>query len=608
MAKKYKFEVEADTGSAKNDLSGIADKLSDISVTAQAAGAELGNVGKMTPALVKGFKGVGSAIKAAFAATGIGIVALLFDMFKNNQKVLDIFNTAVSAIQNVFNDIFQLVQPLLDSLMKLFTDPKEAIKELGKMIKDYVINYFNQAWDIIKNLGGAIANLFTGDWEGLKANLKEIGTSVTDAILGSEGASEKMLENVKEAVKEASKLTDLLNKVKIAEAELEKLREKGDLRLEKLRQLRDDESKSLSERIAANEELGKALEEQIVKELELAKLRTAAAKLEWETKKNIENQADYIRAQAAEIAVMNRLEGQRSEMLMNTNSLLREQNDIQKSAREAAQQVADIQREIDKLAIASTLERLQFDLDSIEKKKQAQLTAIETELQGVQAGTARYQELLNERAVIEAQANLDRLTKNQEYLAEKERQDKEALDREKANLEAFSAWADQNAQASKEREKMKADYVAGVAESLAGSVGTIFSENAGVQKGIAIAEATISTYKGAAMNLSATPFMPLNIIMAAATVAAGIATVAKIAKQKIPGKGGGAGGGASIDSSMPGGGGRQPGSFSMVQPLNQQITTALDQSKLEPQRAYVVSGDIESAAELDRNIKANARG
>jgi len=562
----------------------------------------------MTPGLVKGFKGVGSAIKAAFAATGIGVVALLFDMFKNNQKVLDIFNTSVAAIQNVFNDLFELVQPLFESLMKLFTDPKEAIKELGKMIKDYVINYFNQAWDVVKNLGGAIANLFTGDWEGLKANLKEIGTSVVDGILGSEGASEKMLENIKDAVKEASILTDLLNRVKLAEAELEKLREKGDLRLEKLRQTRDDESKSLAERIAANEELGVALEEQITKELDLAKLRTQAAKLQWETTKNIENQADYIRAQAAEIAVMNRLEGQRSEMLMNTNSLLREQNEIQKGIREAAQEVADIQREIDKLAITSTLEKLQFDIDSIEQKKQAQLEAIETELQAVQAGTVRYQELLNQRAVIEAQANLDRLTKNQEYLTEKERQDKEALDREKSNLQAFEDWANQNAELTKEREKMKAEYITGVAESLASSVGTIFSENAGVQKGIAIAEATISTYKGAAMNLSATPFMPLNIIMAAATVAAGIATVAKIAKQKIPGKGGGAGGGGGIDSSMPGGGGRQPGSFSMVQPLNQQITTALDSSKLEPQRAYVVSGDIESAAELDRSIKANARG
>ena len=605
MGKKYKFEVEADTGTAKSDLSEVAEKLSDISAASGQTGAELGVIGKMTPGLVKGFKGLGTTIKAAFAATGIGVIALIFDMFKNNQKVLDIFNTGVAALQNIFNDIFALIQPLFDSIMKLFTDPKEAIKELGKMIKDYVINYFNQALDIIKSVGGAIASLFTGDWEGLKRNLKEIGTSVVDAILGSEGASEKMLENIKEAVKEADKLTQILNRVKIAEAELERLREKGDLRLEKLRQIRDDEARSLDERIQANEDLGLALEEQIEKELQLARLRTQAARLQYETVKNVENQAELIRAQAAEIAVMNRLEGQRSEMLMNTNSLLREQQEIQKGIRDAVQEVADIQREIDKISIKSALDKLQFDIESIEKKKQAQLAAIDSELEGLQEGTVRYQDLLNQRAIIEAQANLDRLAKNQEYLDEKERQDKEALDREKANLEAFGQWADQNAQVSKEREKMKADYAVMTVETMAAAIGSIFSENASVQKGIAIVEATIATFKGAAMNLSATPFMPLNIAMAAATVAAGIATVAKIAKQKIPGKGGG-GGGGSIDGSMPGGGGRQPGSFSMVQPLNQQITTALD--KQEPQKAYVVNSEIESAAELDRSIKANARG
>jgi hypothetical protein len=59
-------------------------------------------------------------------------------------------------------------------------------------------------------------------------------------------------------------------------------------------------------------------------------MRTYAASLQLKTTDNIENQAAFIQAQAAEIAVMNRLEGQRSEMLMNQNSLLREQNEITK--------------------------------------------------------------------------------------------------------------------------------------------------------------------------------------------------------------------------------------------------------------------------------------
>jgi hypothetical protein len=149
-------------------------------------------------------------------------------------------------------------------------------------------------------------------------------------------------------------------------------------------------------------------------------------------------------------------------------------------------------------------------------------------------------------------------------------------------------------------EKRIEDLKYAIVNSILDTSSKVFSENAEVQKGISIAQATISTYQGAASAL-AQPTPPyLNIIMMIAVIAAGLANVATIIKTKIPGKGGGGGGYGA------GGSARQPGTFSMVKPLNQQITTALD--KQEPQRAYVVQGDIESGAELDRNIKANARG
>lgn len=608
MAKKYSFEVEADTGGAKKDLAGISGQLDDISGKAAGAGKEFADIGKMTPTLVKGFKGVGTAVKAAFAATGIGIIALVFDMFKNNQKVLDIFNTAVTAIQYVFNDLFKLVEPLTVAIGKLFTDPVQGIKDLGKMIKDYVINYFNQAWDIIKNIGGALANLVTGDWEGLKKNLKEIGTSVGDAILGSEGATEKMIDNVKVATKEAAKLVDLLNQVKLAEAELEKLREKGDLRLEKLRQIRDDEARSITERIAANEELGKALEEQIQAELKLAKLKTEAARQEWIKTGLIENQAEYIRAQANEIAIQNRLEGQRSEMLMNTNSLLREQKDIAKGVTETEMELQDLRDEQARLMKANTLEQLQFDLEALDKKKQATVEAIELELSQTAEGTARYQELLNEKAIIEETYNLNKLQKQQEVANEEKRIADETEAAKQAARLKTEEQDKQLAALKAERDKAVASAQLATVEAVLGAVGEIAGENAVIQKGIAIAEAVINTYKGATMALGSAP-PPYSFIMMGAVIAAGIASVVKIARQKIPKAKGdsGSGGNISANGAASSGGGRQPGSFAMVQPLSAQLTNAMS-AENKPQRAYVVSGDIESANELDRSIKANARG
>ena len=608
MAKKYRVEVEAGTDEAKRKLGDVADKLDDIGAGAGKASEHLGKIGKGAPGLDKTFKSVGMSIKSAVAS--LGVFALIFELFRNNQKVMDIFNAGMAAIQYIFNDLMKIVSPLLDAVMGLFTTPGDSIKKLGQMIKDYVINYFNQAWDIIKNVGGAIANLFTGDWDGLKANLKEIGTSIGDAILGTEGATEKMIENVKTATKEAVALTSLLNKVKIAEAELEKLREKGDLRLEKLRQLRDDESTSLADRIQANKDLGAELEAQIEAELSLAKLKTEAARQEAIKSGLVDDQAEYIRAQANEIAIMNRLEGQRSEQLMNTNALLREQKDIERGVRDTEMQLADLRDEQAKVEMSNTLDKLNFELEAIDRKEQRQIEALNNELSLTAQGTARYQELLNEKALVEEQANLDRLTKQQEVFDEEVRVAQEAAEAKKAADKAVADYNKQLADQKKERDKAVASAQIQTAETVLGTVSAIAGENAGVQKGISIAEAVINTYKGATMALGSAP-PPYSFIMAAAVIAAGIANVVKIIKTKIPKSKGGDSGSASISGgggAGSSGGGARPGTFSMVQPLSQQLSQNLSgELATKPQRAYVTQGDIESAAELDNHIKTNAR-
>ena len=73
-------------------------------------------------------------------------------------------------------------------------------------------------------------------------------------------------EQSKQALDNAKEITELTNKVKLAEAEQRKIQLTYQRDAELQRQLRDDTSASIDDRIAANEKLGRVLEEQFEKE------------------------------------------------------------------------------------------------------------------------------------------------------------------------------------------------------------------------------------------------------------------------------------------------------------------------------------------------------
>ena len=95
-------------------------------------------------------------------------------------------------------------------------------------------------------------------------------------------------------------------------------------------------------------------------------------------------------------------------------------------------------------------------------------------------------------------------------------------------------------------------------------------------------------------------------IAQAVAIAAGLANVAAIARQKfvpsaISGDGGGGGGGGA------GGGGIQAPDFNIVGASAQsQLAEAVGTAQSQPVRAFVVGKDISTQQELDRNITNTA--
>jgi hypothetical protein len=133
---------------------------------------------------------------------------------------------------------------------------------------------------------------------------------------------------------------------------------------------------------------------------------------------------------------------------------------------------------------------------------------------------------------------------------------------------------------------------------------TLIKEDSKMQSAINIAEAIMQTYVGANVALASSP-PPLNYINMAGVIAGGLANVIKIqqeARKLASETGGSAPSGGSLTA--PSIGPNISVARSNVD-SNMQLGNAMKQAG-KPPRAYVVSGDINSAESLDRKIYQNA--
>lgn len=152
------------------------------------------------------------------------------------------------------------------------------------------------------------------------------------------------------------------------------------------------------------------------------------------------------------------------------------------------------------------------------------------------------------------------------------------------------------------------DTIANVAQLFAGKSEKQQKKAFNIQKAASIANATIQTYQSATSAFSALSPIPivgpvLGAIAAAGAVTAGLLNIKKIASTKFegggaPSGGGGGGGGAGAGASATSGGAVTP-QFNVVG--NAQATNPLAGLGNQPIQAYVVSGEVTTAQQLDNN-------
>lgn len=367
MAKVVTIELEAKTGTAYKDIGKLEDSIKGLNDELSDTGQGLETVEDGAKKAGRGLKGVGLALKAS--GVGLAVVAFkkLKEIFQQNQTVADAFSTAFEVVSLMFNDFANFVignaNIIIDAFKAFFEDPVVHIKDFGKAIVDNIINRFNSALEAIGFLGEAIVKVFEGDFAGAMDSAKQGATSFVDAVSiipvediaeGFNSITEATKKYVTETVAAAAANVQLEKSAEVARVKQQGLIETYDRQAEKLRQLRDDDTKSIEERIKANDDLKAVLDEQEAAMLKQVDIQIAAAQAQYDKNQSQENYIALLEAQQEEEAVLAQIEGFRSEQISNRIALQKEQQDLadeekEKKAEEREERLAQEAEDLKKL-------------------------------------------------------------------------------------------------------------------------------------------------------------------------------------------------------------------------------------------------------------------
>ena len=363
MAKEIvELEVKSNIKDAAQDTEKLVDGLQD-------ATTETENLSDATKKGKSGFKGLTGAVKGlgtGFKALGLGLIIGLFtqlkEVFSQNQKVMDFFNTAFETTSIMFNDLFGFlsnnVGTVIGYFKDLFENPKQHLKEMGTAIQENLIERFESFLDTMGHIGSAITKLFAGDFSGAVDSVKDAGKEAVDVFTGVNNSVDKTVEvfdkvttavteYTKSVVNSAAANVQLKKDSELAQVQVQGLIEDFDRQAEKLRQVRDDETKTFAERIKANEDLGKVLKEQETQMLALVDIQIKAAQVEFDKNQSQENLIALTEALNEKKGVEAQITGFQSEQLTNQVSLEKEL--LETKAEVIAEGLNGMQRELAEL-------------------------------------------------------------------------------------------------------------------------------------------------------------------------------------------------------------------------------------------------------------------
>jgi len=450
-------------------------------------------------------------------------------------------------------------------------------------------------------LGSAAKKFFSGDFAGALEDAKSAGKEYIDVMTGVDGSFDKIADSVSNAVNatidyakstidSAKSIVELNKASEMAGVTLQGLIEKYDREAELLRQIRDDSSRSISERIKANEDLNIVLENQQAAMQRQAQLIVDAAQAQYDKNNSDANSLALQEALNEQAAIDAQITGFKSEQQTNLNSLLQEQKDIQ-----------------NELALIGKTELETAKIEA-EQKLQTQIDLITREVENEEERNALLLEAqrVYDEEVLALQAEFDAKEIEAEKIkaAEKQKIKDDELAQAQAIAAAEAAIRDANltnaqdgfallGQLAGKNRSLQAAALIG--ESAAGIAKIVLNTQAANARGLAELGPILGAANAVKNNISA------GIGIASSTVATAKALSALKAGGSSPSASIGSTRGASSQAVA------ATPSFNIVgQTGTNQLAESISGQEKQPIKAYVVSSDVTSAQSMERNIVSGA--
>lgn len=498
-------------------------------------------------------------------------------------KALSDLNTRIEGLEKQLTRANSEIKEFGDKGEKAIKGVKQEVKETGKGLKDLIKNLGGLA--IISKVSDAASEAFTGNQkvvDVLNTGLFTAQLAVSgliDFLTGNKGLSEAFGSVFSDA-KELVRLQKEAQRAEVRRIELQFTYQKL---AEEQRQIRDDDRNSLTDRITANESLNAILKEQLEEEKKAVNIKIAQAEAEFKRLPNIENEIALRQANVELLDIEERIIGQRSEYLSNDLGLSRERLEIEQLIAEQEIERFEYEKEINQedflVTQQNALKKLQVQKYFDDQIYQLKVDALNKTLESYDQDSVAYQQAVN---------------------------DKIALDREYALIsqQTENEITELNFEANQQRLTMVQDSFKAIGELSAAFAGEDEASKKAqfeLQKKLSLASAIVAgiqAVQNAYKTAQGSPYTEVNpaypYIQAGLAGAFAAAQVASIRRSTF------SSGSESIttpSTTAP----SQPAQFNIVgQSGTNQLVEGLAGQFNKPIRAYVVSGEVISGAELDR--------
>jgi hypothetical protein len=492
----------------------------------------LGNLGGGFGNAISGVQGFNTALKANPIAAVVQIMNLLFDALGKNDNLMVAFQGTMKGIgvvvDNVSNFIAGLVQKFTD-FVGSGTKASNFVVDFGKRLLNAVLSPFQ----LIKDFIPVISNLMDGNFsQALKAG----GTAITNFgknVMLTNTDTNALIESMTGLVATGTALEKGLDSLEEKQSELNVTLAENDKIVLQLR--------IQAKRRGEDTEAGIKLLERANKiESNSQKLRTSLIDEEIKIYENYRKTLGEGGSEEEQIRFkLNDLRVKRIEAEKQSLAIL-EKNANAEAALRGKQATAREKEEAEKIKSAEKLQKLregqlEYEKYVYDETTKLQLLQIDEEIKSAKtlediqkakikkAEKAKDRELESIYATNEEKAQAEQeytnalLDINKEYNDKKTKQDEAATKKTKEEADKEKAITEQ---------KLDATLVALANFEKASAV--LGEEGKAIQKALAISSAVIETYKGANLALGTYP-PPFGAIVAASTVALGLANVSQIA-------------------------------------------------------------------------------